>query len=327
MDTFLEIQQYIANDIDRLNKQISEYLNTDQDLINLVGEHLSKAGGKKIRPMLVILSSKMFGYDDNKIIKLAAAVEFIHMATILHDDVVDDSKIRRSLPAAHTIWGNKITILVGDFLFGQSFKLMILADSMPALKALSNVCSTIISGELRQLSILQKREIMSNSQYMDIIQTKTATLFSVACEIGGLMSCQNSEYCLAIKNFGNTLGIIFQIVDDTLDYFGDAKNVGKNIGDDFAEGKFTLPIIILYDLLNDDKKNELLKLMHCEEKNNQQFLIVKNLLTIHDIKSKIYIKLGELKNLALSHLKLIEIDNKYKQSLINLMDYIIEKLA
>jgi octaprenyl-diphosphate synthase len=242
-----DIQSDLAEDLTTMNQLILKHLNAGEELIEVVSKHLIEAGGKRIRPLLTILTSKMFGYSDaNKHnIKLASAVEFIHTATLLHDDVIDSSRMRRFRPTANTIWGNKESILVGDFLFSQSFRLMVQAESMSALYCLSQASVVIVEGEVTQLTKLKQRRIISRLEYEDIIAAKTAELFGAACEVGAVIANQPVGICQVLRKFGIILGNIFQITDDLLDYLGDSKEIGKNTGNDFFEGKVTLPLILL----------------------------------------------------------------------------------
>lgn len=207
--------------------------------------HLVEAGGKRLRPLLTIASAHLCHYEGQQHYKLAAAVEFIHSATLLHDDVVDASDKRRGRKAANLIWGNAPSILVGDFLFARAFNLMVETGSMQALGILSNAASIIAEGEVQQLAGLRDID-MTLASYMDVISAKTATLFSAAAEVAPVLAASGETKQKALKTYGLELGLAFQIVDDVLDYGGLESALGKSVGDDFREGKMTLPVILAY---------------------------------------------------------------------------------
>ncbi|MEE2774536.1 MAG: polyprenyl synthetase family protein [Pseudomonadota bacterium] len=212
-------------------------------LIPLVTEHILKAGGKRLRPMLTLASAKLMGYEGNDHIHLAAVVELIHTATLLHDDVVDKSEKRRGQITANYKWDNKSSVLVGDYLFARAFQLMVDVGSIKILSSLSQASAEISQSEVLQMTIA-KNVRSTESDYMEVINGKTAKLFSSACEVGGLISKANITETEALSAYGQSLGVSFQIVDDILDYGGSNLALGKNIGDDFRERKITLPIIL-----------------------------------------------------------------------------------
>ena len=208
-----------------------------------VASHLIRAGGKRLRPMLTLAVARMFGYEGFDHVRLAATVEFIHTATLLHDDVVDDSRQRRGRPTANLLWDNKSSVLVGDYLFAESFKLMVETGSIRVLDILSRAAATITEGEVLQLSA--ERSIATSAEtYMRIVRGKTAALFAAACEVGGVVAARPEAENEALRHYGDALGIAFQITDDLLDYRGQADATGKNVGDDFRDRKLTLPVIM-----------------------------------------------------------------------------------
>ena len=221
-------------------------------LIRDLTSHLISAGGKRLRPLLTLASAALFDYKGGYHIHLAAVVEFIHSATLLHDDVIDESLQRRGKPTANMLWDNKSSVLVGDFLFSRAFQLMVETGSIAVLDSLSNASAEISESEVLQMSLSQNLET-THKQYMQVIKGKTATLFASACEVGGIISDADDNQINALKLYGQALGISFQMVDDFLDYAGDKSDLGKNIGDDFREKKITLPII--FSLQNDDNDN------------------------------------------------------------------------
>ncbi len=207
-----------------------------------VTAHLVEAGGKRLRPMLTLAAARLFGYSGAHHVRLAATVEFIHTATLLHDDVVDESAQRRGRPTANLLWDNKSSVLVGDYLFSRSFQLMVETGSLRVLDILANASATIAEGEVLQMTAATDLGT-DESVYLKVVRGKTAALFSAATEVGGVIAGASEEQVKALFDFGDALGIAFQIADDLLDYQGDSKATGKNVGDDFRERKLTLPVI------------------------------------------------------------------------------------
>lgn len=319
-----EIHDYLANDIQAMNEVIVSSLSVEEELIKIISEHLSSAGGKRMRPILTILTAKMLDHSGNEAIKFAAAVEFIHMATLLHDDVVDGSKMRRFLPTANTVWGSRASILVGDFLFSQSFKLMVSTKMLPALDVLSNASAIIAQGEVAQLVQLEQQRIVGEEEYLKVINAKTAELFSAACEVGAIVAGRE-DLALSLKKFGLVLGNIFQIADDALDYFSDSGSVGKNIGDDFYEGKITLPVILL-SRKNSVEHNSKLKIMiESPARSEDDFNYIRSLMVDYNIQEDIKLYLLKLKINALKSLSEINIQNKPKEYLEKLVDFAITR--
>ena len=234
-----------ADDMAMVDVIIRERMQSPVGMIPDLAEHLVGAGGKRLRPLLTIAAAHLCGYEGENHYKLAAAVEFIHSATLLHDDVVDLSAKRRGKKAANLIWGNAPSILVGDFLFARSFNLMVETDSMEALGILSTASSVIAEGEVQQLAGLRDVE-MSTGTYMQVIGAKTAALFAAAAEVSPVLADSGIDKQTALRTYGQELGLAFQLVDDALDYGGFEIALGKSIGDDFREGKMTLPVIIAY---------------------------------------------------------------------------------
>ena len=237
--------QLVAADLNHVNAVILERMQSEVALIPELAGHLIAGGGKRMRPMLTLASAALLDYSGTRHHKLAAAVEFIHTATLLHDDVVDGSGLRRGKRTANIIWGNPASVLVGDFLFSRSFELMVEDGSLKVLKILSRASSVIAEGEVDQLTA-QRRVETSEDQYLDIISAKTAALFAAACRIAAVVAEREEAAEQALDAYGRNLGIAFQLVDDALDYASDAGEMGKDRGDDFREGKMTLPAILAY---------------------------------------------------------------------------------
>ena len=238
-----DLQLYFAQDMQAVDKLINSYITSNvTPVISELSNHLINAGGKRLRPLLTLAASDLCNYSGASHIKLAAAIEFIHTATLLHDDVVDESFQRRGKPTANILWDNQSSVLVGDYLFSKSFQLMVETDSLKVLSILADASSTISEGEILQLSAVRNIKT-DESAYFKIIEGKTAALFAAATEVGAVISNVEDKEADALANFGNALGISFQITDDLLDYVGSEEVLGKNIGDDFKEGKVTLPLI------------------------------------------------------------------------------------
>lgn len=235
----------VEKDMERVNRIILDKAQSDVETIPELAQYLIDSGGKRLRPMLTIATAKMCSYAGDGHVHLAASVEFMHTATLLHDDVVDESDLRRGRKTARLLWGNEASVLVGDFLLGQAFKMMVDVGSLPALRVLSDAAAVIAEGEVMQLSAAKNVET-TEDEYLAIINAKTAALFSAAAEIGAIIADRPKTEQTALKSYGKNLGLAFQLIDDVLDYSGDALKLGKSIGDDFREGKVTLPIVLSY---------------------------------------------------------------------------------
>ncbi len=235
----------VASDLNLVNAVILERMQSDIPLIPELAGHLIAGGGKRMRPMLTLASARLLDYSGARHHKLAAAVEFIHTATLLHDDVVDNSDLRRGRRTANIIWGNPASVLVGDFLFSRSFELMVEDGSLKVLKILSGTSAIIAEGEVNQLTAVRRIDL-SEQRYLDIIGAKTAALFAAACRVSAVVAERGEADELALDAYGRNLGIAFQLVDDAIDYVSDANTMGKDTGDDFREGKMTLPVILAY---------------------------------------------------------------------------------
>ncbi|MDR3326299.1 MAG: polyprenyl synthetase family protein [Rhodospirillaceae bacterium] len=281
MNTLDKLTALVTNDLTLVNKVITKRVHNSINLIPQLSSYIINSGGKRLRPILTLAASKLCNYQGNRHINLAACIEFIHTATLLHDDVVDDSLLRRGLISANTIWGNKSSILVGDFMLSQSLELIVEDGNLQVLEILAHAFSVISEGEILHLSTSNDIYIDKNS-YFKIIRSKTATLFAAACQIGAIISnCSNDEE-LALKNYGINLGIVFQLIDDALDYSAKQKQFGKTLGNDFYNGKITLPMILAFHRSNDkeqeflfsilkdsgkfNKKTDLIQILHLMEK-------------------------------------------------------------
>ena len=235
----------VDSDMARVNETILARTGSDVAMIPEVANHLISSGGKRLRPILTLATAALCGYSGSGHVKLAAAVEFMHTATLLHDDVVDDSDMRRGKAAARVLWGNEASVLVGDFLLGQAFKMMVEVGSMACLDVLSTAAVVIAEGEVMQLSAAKDTETTEDA-YLAVIRAKTAALFAAACEVGPILAGRGKAEIAACRAYGANLGVAFQLIDDALDYGGTAAKLGKNVGDDFREGKITLPIVLSF---------------------------------------------------------------------------------
>ena len=242
MQNFIEIQALMKNELDQMNKILVNRLDSNVDLINQMSHYIISSGGKRIRPLLLLLCAKATDYDGDYHYSMAVVIELIHTATLLHDDVVDQSTTRRGQETANELWGNAPSVLVGDFLYSRAFEIMVEPNSMEIMKILSKATNQISEGEVLQLLNIKNANV-TQKEYYRVIERKTACLFKAACQIAGILSNSNQKVIEAMGKFGMHLGNAFQIIDDTLDYESDSNIIGKEVGDDLSEGKVTLPMI------------------------------------------------------------------------------------
>ncbi|WP_366552888.1 polyprenyl synthetase family protein [Aquibaculum sediminis] len=240
------LQDLAGADLKRVNALILEHMQSSVPLIPQVAEHIIAAGGKRLRPLLVLASARLVGVENDRPLGLAAAVEFIHTATLLHDDVVDESDLRRGRETAKALFGNQASVLVGDFLFSRAFQLMVADGSLPVLKLLADTSATLAEGEVHQLMTAHDTET-DEAAYLDVIRAKTAVLFAASAQVGALIAERPEHEVEALRRYGEALGMAFQVVDDVLDYSQEAAGRGKALGDDFREGKLTLPVILAFE--------------------------------------------------------------------------------
>ncbi|GAA5100091.1 polyprenyl synthetase family protein [Bartonella acomydis] len=269
------------NDMERVNQFILSMAKSEVEMIPEISNHLISSGGKRLRPMITLASAHMFDYKDEGHIRLATAVEFMHTATLLHDDVIDESDLRRGKSTARMIWGNQASVLVGDFLLGQAFKMMVDVGSIEALSVLANAAVIIAEGEVMQLSAARNIET-SASDYLKVINAKTAALFSAAAEVGPIIAGYGEKERSALREYGTFLGLAFQLIDDALDYGGSAKHLGKNIGDDFREGKITMPVILAYARSNTVEKTFWKQALENGNNDNEAFVHAQHLIKKYD---------------------------------------------
>lgn len=329
MNNFNDILAEFAGELKIIDNLIISNCENRSDLILLLTQNLVNSGGKRIRPLLLLICAKLCGSkNDEKQYYMASAVEMIHSATLLHDDVIDNSEVRRGKKTANAIWDNKAAILVGDFLFSLSFQLMVKSENLKILDLLSTTSSIIADGEILQLQNSTNINL-SDQQYFDIIFGKTAVLFSACCEVGALLNNCDDNTTLSLRNFGKNLGMIFQIIDDILDYNSKSDVLGKEIGNDFFEGKVTLPIIKTYQKANEEERNLLAKIFaenfQQSQKNYDNLMIVQELM-------KKYRAIEECKSIVENFAKnsvndiAIFANNKFQKYLLTLINYSIERL-
>jgi octaprenyl-diphosphate synthase len=331
-ENFNEAVKNLSNlckeDLQSINTLILEKLDSSVPLIQEIGQYLILSGGKRLRPLL---TTSCFHILNNQSLKsmnhigLAAAVEFIHAATLLHDDVVDLSKDRRGNLTANEVWGNKTSVLVGDFLFSRSFQLMTKYGNMETLKILSDTSVVISEGEVLEISNDKNLE-MNQDTYFQVINGKTASLFSAACRVGGISGGAKDNEHQALKSFGTNFGMAFQLIDDAIDYSSNSKTMGKNIGDDFKEGKITLPIILAYGRSNNEEKNFLQNVISNPKEDQNNFKLTKELLIKHKCIEDTLIKANHFADIAIESLTIFN-DNEYKEALIKLIDTSVKRLA
>lgn len=323
-DPLSSLKNLLHHDLEKVNQIITQYLESSVSLIPTIGHHLIDAGGKRIRPLLTIASHRLFNdqEDGHEMLKLAAAVEFIHTATLLHDDVVDNSELRRGFSTASHLWGNKPSILVGDFLFARSFQLMIASRHPNVLTILANAAASIAEGEVLQLSLCHNLEV-SLEDLLRVIEAKTAVLFASACEVGAL-TASHSHNAQALRNYGLNMGMAFQIIDDILDYQAHASQLGKTIGDDFREGKITLPILLTYPHCTSDEKFFWHRTLIDHQQGDTDLIKALDILQKHQGLEKAYELAKEYGQQAKESLQMIP-NHPLKTHLLNLIDHCLQR--
>ena len=321
-----KLQAFLSPEMVKVDELMRERMKSDKvSMIEQIAGHLINSGGKRIRPMLTIASAKLFNYDGPNHIKLAAVVEFIHNATLLHDDVVDRSERRRDKKTANTVWDNKSSILVGDFLFSRSFKLMIETKSPEILSILANSSEMISEGEVLQLSVANNFRIPETTYY-DVIRGKTAALFSASCETGAQVAGASKVQTKSLYEYGDALGIAFQIMDDLLDYNGQGGELGKNIGNDFREQKVTLPIILAYKAASKEEIEFWDRTIGKGIQNSDDFDIAIQILNNRNILKQTYAIALKWSNIAKNQLRDIP-SSETKRLLQELCDYVVSRTS
>ena len=268
---YLELKNLLRKKLEKVEALIEIKLKSEVNLIKKMSDHHLRSGGKRLRALLTLGSAKLSGYElGERDINLAACVELIHAATLLHDDVIDESSLRRGIKTTNSIWGNQSSILVGDYLLSRCFEIMVEDGDLEVLKLLSSTSAKIAQGEVLQLQHKGEADLLEDT-YIDIINLKTAALFSAATKTGACLSKSNEKEKKALESYGKNLGLAFQIADDALDYYAKEKLFGKEIGKDFFEGKVTLPLIIIFQKGNDEERSFLSEIMKKEKRNEDDF--------------------------------------------------------
>ncbi|SFV87160.1 Octaprenyl diphosphate synthase / Dimethylallyltransferase / (2E,6E)-farnesyl diphosphate synthase / Geranylgeranyl pyrophosphate synthetase [hydrothermal vent metagenome] len=318
---FSDIQNLIQDDITKTDKVLVEHLSSDVALINQMSGYIINAGGKRLRPLLLLLCARATNYQGTHHHLMAAVIELIHTATLLHDDVVDESELRRGKNTANEVWGNAASVLVGDFLYSRAFEMMVKPESMRIMTILSKATNEIAQGEVLQLLNCQNAAL-TEAEYYQVIERKTAVLFQAATQIGGILSKVNAAQEKALKDYGLHLGNAFQIIDDVLDYQSDSATMGKEVGDDLSEGKMTLPLIFaLENTAGADK--QLLKdaINNADNSNIMQVIEI-----LQSIKAFDYTREQAQKSADLAKQSLSVIDDSdYKNALIVLCDLSLQR--
>lgn len=313
------------DEMGRVNELILSRAGSDVDLIPKLANHLISSGGKRLRPMITLAAAQMFNYAGEGHVKLATSVEFMHTATLLHDDVVDESDLRRGKKTARMIWGNQASVLVGDYLLGQAFRLMVDVGSMDALDVLSTAAAVIAEGEVMQLDVSKNLET-TEDEYLAVIKAKTAALFSAAAEVGPIVANASKNERAALKSYGTNLGLAFQLVDDALDYGGSSEDLGKNVGDDFREGKITLPVILSYRRGSDDERTFWKGAIEENGTDDAALEIAKTIMNKHNAISDTIARarhFGEIARDALAPLK----NSPQKSALTEVIDFCISRVT
>lgn len=320
---FAGLHDLVADDLSSVNRVIVDHLQSPVAMIPQIAGHLVASGGKRLRPVLTLTAARMYGYEGDRHVNLAACVEFIHTATLLHDDVVDHSALRRGEATANTVWGNKPSVLVGDFLFSRAFQLMVADGSLDVLRILSDASATIAQGEVKQLAISNSVSA-SIETYMDVIRAKTATLFAAASEIGTLVAGRPERDQAAMRSYGMSLGTAFQLVDDVLDYSALQAGLGKGIGDDFRDGKITLPVLLAIERGDDPERAFWKRTMEEDDQRDGDLEHAMTILARHDTLRD---SMAEARRCADAARAAIEgmPDNVYCGALLDLVDFCVDR--
>jgi len=323
-NSYIELKKLVKDKLDQVNQQIKYKLASEINLIHKITNYHLKSGGKRIRPLLTLGSAKLCGYEEgNRDINLAACVELIHNATLLHDDVIDNSDLRRGIKTPNVIWGNQSSILVGDYLLSRCFEMIVEDGNQEVLKLLSSTSSKIAQGEVSQLEY--KGEIdMLEETYFKIINSKTAALFAAATRVGACITNKNRKEKDALESYGRNIGLAFQIADDALDYYSTNKIFGKEIGKDFYEGKVTLPAIVLHQKANLGERIFLEKIFRKKNRSEKEFIQMQSLIKKYDSISDCFKRAEHFVNISYNALSIFN-PSKEKSVLQNLTSFSLER--
>jgi octaprenyl-diphosphate synthase len=310
-------------DMARVNEAILARAQSHVELIPELAGHLINSGGKRIRPMLTVTAARLCGAKGDQHIKLATAVEFMHTATLLHDDVVDESDLRRGKKTARLIWGNQASVLVGDYLLGQAFKMMVETGSLEALRILSHAAAIIAEGEVLQLSASHDTSTTEDA-YMQVIGAKTAALFSAAAEVGAVVAKRPKNEQAALESYGRNLGIAFQLIDDALDYSGKQALMGKSVGDDFREGKITLPVVLSYRRGSQEERNFWTRTLEDGDQTADDLLYAQKLMERHGAITDTIERAKHYGDIARDALAIFP-DSSHKAALLEAVDFCVAR--
>ncbi len=317
------LQALVAEDLIKVNKVIVDRMDSKVPLIPELAGHIVASGGKRLRPLMTLASARMCGYSGERHIQLAACVEFIHTATLLHDDVVDESDLRRGNATANALWGNQASVLVGDFLFSRAFQLMVRDGSLRVLDILSTASAVIAEGEVLQL-VTTNDTSTSEDAYLEVISSKTAALFEAACRIGAVVADRPKAEEEALVSYGRNIGVTFQLIDDVLDYSAKQATLGKTVGDDFREGKITLPIILAFRRGDEAERAFWNRTMADTEQNDGDLEHAMSLLEKHDALSDTVERARHYGSKARDALGIFGQSDE-KQAMIDVIDFCIER--
>ena len=321
--TLDRLHALVASDLQAVNRVIVERMHSPVALIPELAGHIIASGGKRIRPMLTLIAARLCGYRGRRHVDLAACVEFIHTATLLHDDVVDESDLRRGSATANALWGNKASVLVGDFLFSRSFRLMVEDGSLKVLGILADASSVIAEGEVLQLTTAN--DVGTDEEaYMAVISAKTAKLFAAACRLGAVVADRPAAEETALQSYGQNLGIAFQLVDDALDYSAREADLGKRVGDDFRDGKITLPVVLAYRRGNEDERRFWRRTLEDREQDDDDLVEAIRLLDSHGTITNTIDRARHYAAVARDALAIFE-DGEPKDALLDLLDFVVER--
>tara|TARA_B100000513_G_scaffold25223_1_gene9723 strand:- start:247 stop:1263 length:1017 start_codon:yes stop_codon:yes gene_type:complete len=318
-----KLQALVADDLKAVNEVIVQRMESPVALIPQLAGHIVASGGKRLRPILTLAAARMCGYDGIRHIPLAACVEFIHTATLLHDDVVDESELRRGQASANAVWGNQASVLVGDFLFSRAFQVMVSDGSLKVLKILSDASAVIAEGEVLQL-MTTGDTATGEANYLEVITAKTAELFAAACRIGAVVAERPKAEEDALLSYGTNLGIAFQLIDDVLDYSAKQAELGKTVGDDFREGKVSLPAILAFNRGDEDERAFWRRTLEDLDQNDDDLKKAIELMTKHHALSDTVDRARHYGAVARDALGIFP-DNPQKLALLELVDFCIER--
>jgi len=313
----------LKDEMQAVESQFKKNLTSDVQLVSQVGEYVLSSGGKRMRPMLLLLCARLCSYQGDKHIDLAGVIEFIHTSTLLHDDVVDSASLRRGNRSANSVWGNQASVLVGDFLFAKSFSIMVGSESLEILKLLSDTTTQLAEGEIRQLLNTCDLDV-DEKRYLQVVRDKTAILIAAACQVGGVLAGVDKQHELALREFGLEIGTAFQLMDDALDYIADQEDFGKEKGHDLFEGKMTLPLIHAYSKSSPEERQEVSRIIEAEELAKEDLDYVCHLIDAKEGIDYTRVKAIERIDRAKRQLSIFP-DGEARRALFTLADYVVSR--